>query len=159
VYDQTPIFFGGYGRSNWTNPSSPPPTPDNIVWVASITKIFTSMLSYQLRDDGIWSLDDPLTKYYPDFQPYIPSKVKRGLTLRSLAGHTSGLPRENPCPNCNEENILKKLSNEYMLWAPYAAPHYSNLGFSFLGRAAEKALPDQPLYVLSPSRSPTHPPN
>ena len=29
VYDQTDVFYKGYGRQNFTNPQSPPPTKDS----------------------------------------------------------------------------------------------------------------------------------
>jgi CubicO group peptidase (beta-lactamase class C family) len=105
--------------------------------------VFAAVLATQLRDDGYWSLDDPLVKFFPDFAPYTPSKAARPVTLRSLAAHTSGLPRANPCPGCGESQILQKLSNHYSLYAPWGEVQYSNLGISFLGRAAEKVVPGQ----------------
>ena len=32
------------------------------MWVASITKTFTSVLLYQMRDEGLVSLDDPVVR-------------------------------------------------------------------------------------------------
>ena len=64
--------------------------------IGSVSKVFTATLLVQLRDKGLVRLDDPVSKY-------LPPKVKmpqdprgaRHITLRHLATHSSGLPR-NP---------------------------------------------------------------
>lgn len=60
----TQAWFKGYGKKD-ARPghSSVAPGPDDQVWVASITKTFTSMLLYLMRDDGIVSLDDPVSHH------------------------------------------------------------------------------------------------
>jgi CubicO group peptidase (beta-lactamase class C family) len=68
------------------------------VRVASISKVFTDLMMMQLRDKGVLNLDDPVTKYIPNFRVKVPYNTKRPITLRELASHTSGLQREVPCP-------------------------------------------------------------
>ena len=53
--------------------------------LASISKTFTGMAVLKLWEDGKLSLDDSLQKYFPQF-PY------RGVTIRMLLSHRSGLP-------------------------------------------------------------------
>ena len=47
----------------------------------------------KLRDDGVVGLNDAVTDYMP-VQVKDPYNTKRPITLRQLASHTSGLPRE-----------------------------------------------------------------
>ncbi len=57
VYDQEILWFQGYGKRNYFDSNSGPPTIDDYVALASITKTFTGMMMFQLRDKGIISLD------------------------------------------------------------------------------------------------------
>ena len=57
--------------------------PDHILRVGSITKTFTAVIILKLVEDGHLKLDDPLSKWYPDF----PNAEK--ITIRQLLNHTS----------------------------------------------------------------------
>eukprot|EP01084_Bolivina_argentea_P078637 142712_1 len=46
VYDQQLLFSKGYGLRNYMNASSGPPNGDDLVWIASNTKLFTATLAY-----------------------------------------------------------------------------------------------------------------
>ena len=58
-------------------------TPFNI---ASVTKVFTAVAIGQLVDQGKVSLDDPLTKYLPNY----PKPVGDQITIAMLLGQTAG---------------------------------------------------------------------
>ena len=58
-------------------------TPFNI---ASVTKVFTAVAIGQLVDQGKVSLDDPLTKYVPNY----PKPVGDQITIAMLVGQTAG---------------------------------------------------------------------
>eukprot|EP01113_Clastostelium_recurvatum_P034394 TRINITY_DN4662_c0_g1_i1.p1 TRINITY_DN4662_c0_g1~~TRINITY_DN4662_c0_g1_i1.p1 ORF type:complete len:510 (+),score=103.43 TRINITY_DN4662_c0_g1_i1:35-1564(+) len=140
VYDQETVWSKGYGSFNPFESSSPPLSPSNVVRIASITKTFTTMMLYQLRDAGKVSLDDPVVKYLPNFSIKNPDPTNRPITLRELASHTAGMPRETPpCDVYTVDNVLKVLSRMYVIHPPFVRPHYSNLGMAILGRAIEKA--------------------
>ncbi len=53
--------------------------------LASVSKTFTAMAILKLKEEGRLMLDDSLGKYFKDF-PY------RGLTIKMLLSHRSGLP-------------------------------------------------------------------
>lgn len=106
----------------------------------------------QARDAGLVSMDDPLTKFFPNFKMIDPYDTNRKITLREvysfiyrflwskLASHTAGVPRELPCPwfklgSCPEEVVLEKLKSEAYIQPQYYRGHYSNLGIALLGRA------------------------
>ncbi len=147
VYDQQQIFTKGYGKVNYFNASSRSPNGNDLVELGSITKVFTSLFTYYLRDNNMLSLNDPITKFIPNFSIKSIYDTNEPLKLRQLASHTSGLGRATPeCPwhstNCNETKILETLSERYLILPQYHAYHYSNLGFSLLGRAIEKLFCD-----------------
>lgn len=76
--------LAGYGSANleWAAPV----TPDTPFQTASASKIFAGVVLMRLVEHGALSLDDPLTKFF-DGAP----EAWRGITVRHLAGHTSGL--------------------------------------------------------------------
>ncbi len=63
------------------------PTPDRAVYeIGSVTKQFTSSAILLLQERGQLSLDDPITKYLPDY----PTQG-HAITIRRLLDHTSGI--------------------------------------------------------------------
>lgn len=124
--------------------SSRKPSGDDLIWLASITKTFTSLLLFQLRDEGLLSLDDPVEGFFPpgEFGYKSPWATQKPMTLRQLASHTSGLPRQPACDSssCGDTNktegqILAALKTNWLVVKPGSRFHYSNLAFSVLGRA------------------------
>ncbi|HEX5625279.1 MAG TPA: serine hydrolase [Saprospiraceae bacterium] len=57
---------------------------------ASITKMFVAALTFLLIEEGVLSLDDPLTKWLSDKQ-LKDIKNARQATIRSCLGHTTGI--------------------------------------------------------------------
>jgi len=72
---------------------------DTIFRIASMTKPITSVAVMILYDEGLIQLDDPLSKYIPEFAEATvlapgggdPVPVKRPITIEHLLTHTSGL--------------------------------------------------------------------
>jgi methyl acetate hydrolase len=87
-----------------------PLTTDAIFRIASMTKPVTSLAVMMLRDEGKLGLDDPVTKYLPQFGgvrvmtafnedgTYESRPASRPITIRHLLTHTSGIgyPFSNP---------------------------------------------------------------
>eukprot|EP01114_Cavostelium_apophysatum_P008470 TRINITY_DN2098_c0_g1_i1.p1 TRINITY_DN2098_c0_g1~~TRINITY_DN2098_c0_g1_i1.p1 ORF type:complete len:510 (+),score=94.29 TRINITY_DN2098_c0_g1_i1:84-1613(+) len=144
VYDQDIMWTGGYGKNDPFDPNSEPPTIDSVVRIASITKVFTDLMLMLLRDAGVVDLDDPVTKYIPEFSVLNPYKTNRPITLRQLGSQTSGLQREVPVDwykmhLFNQSQILQRVAQTYLLFPQYDTPHYSNLGLALLGRTLQAA--------------------
>jgi len=57
------------------------------MWMASITKLLTGVLMMQFVEQGLISLDAPVSEYLPELKGIANDK----LTLRHLFNHTSGL--------------------------------------------------------------------
>jgi CubicO group peptidase (beta-lactamase class C family) len=61
---------------------------DTIFDLASVSKLFTSILVVQLLEEGIVSLEAPVATYLPEFA----SAGKDSVTVREILTHRSGLP-------------------------------------------------------------------
>lgn len=80
-----------------------PMTLDTMMWVASCTKLMTSICAMQLVERGVLQLDEPVYKHIPELEPFtvikgftdagepIEEKHKQPITLRRLLSHSSGL--------------------------------------------------------------------
>ena len=59
--------------------------------LASLTKLIVSTAALVLVDEGKLRLDDPVTKYLPDFRPKLADGREPVITVRQLMTHTAGL--------------------------------------------------------------------
>ena len=68
-------------------------TTDTMFAIASMTKPISATALMILADEGKLSVDDPVSKYIPEFRDaaLADGKPKREITLRDLLTHTSGL--------------------------------------------------------------------
>jgi len=152
TYNGKMIFLGTKGFANYT--SGEEATPDSVISIGSISKIFTSMMMNILAEKGALDASDPVTKFFnkespPEFNPPNPYDANIGasaVTLESLSSQSSGLPREAQCAtleNCTEELALTWGNKYPLLHPPLTRPHYSNYGFSLLGHCCERAARKQ----------------
>jgi CubicO group peptidase (beta-lactamase class C family) len=66
-------------------------------WLASASKTFTATLVAMLADEGVLSLDDPIARFYPEFDDIRlqdGSKPSEPVRIRHALGHTTGIPWE-----------------------------------------------------------------
>jgi len=77
------VLIKGYGMADLEDDQ--PVKPDTIFRIGSISKQFTSAMILLLVERGELSLDDPMSRYFPDF-PH-----SEGITVRHLLNHTSGI--------------------------------------------------------------------
>jgi len=64
---------------------------DTVFRLSSVSKPIVSAAAMALVDQGKLSLDDPVTKWLPDFRPKLASGTAPTITVRQLLTHTSGL--------------------------------------------------------------------
>lgn len=109
---------------------------DTIFDLASISKIFTTTAAMILYDQGLFELDDKVSKHIPEFA----ENGKEDVTIRQLLTHTSGFTAWVPLytkGNSREDRIdlvLKHpLSNE-----PGSTYTYSDLNMITLGVLIER---------------------
>ncbi|MEX2093693.1 MAG: serine hydrolase domain-containing protein [Pirellulales bacterium] len=79
--------------------SATPMTPDTLFGIMSMTKPMTATALMILVDEGKVSIDDPVEKYIPAFADAktTSGEAVRGLKIRHLLTHTSGLGGDQGC--------------------------------------------------------------
>ncbi|MCM1128780.1 MAG: beta-lactamase family protein [Alistipes senegalensis] len=110
--------------------------------LASITKAFTSLAAAALIEQGKMQLDDPVTRWLPDFTPATADGKTPVITIRQLLSHTAGLdyrwaqPENGPYAQAGvsdgldisglslEEN-LRRLASAPLIYEPGASWQYS----------------------------------
>ncbi|MDR0824660.1 MAG: beta-lactamase family protein [Prevotella sp.] len=162
VHDKDIIFSQSLG---YTDLERKTPADGNSKYpILSVTKTFTATMLMQLKERGIVSLDDDAIKYVPELEG-----SKTGTTsLLQLATHTAGLPRntqadilfaekadkwmatetgDSTLSMSSKEEFLQSLKfteTEYPKYQlrGYGDRRYSNMGYSILGIALERAAKD-----------------
>lgn len=137
-YRDSVLWSGHRGTKSLPIQDYSGPNGNTVYRIGSISKIFTVLLLYRLYEGGlIGSIDDPLSKYIPEFSIRNPF-TDDNITLREIASQMSGLPREAPCIyHCEGTNSIEQLAilrNRSLILPPWTMPSYSNLGYALLGR-------------------------
>ena len=119
------------------------PTPDRAVYeIGSVTKQFTSASILLLAEQGKLSLDDPLTKYVPDYP-----LQGQTVTIRRLLDHSSGIQGYTEMPvfgplmsqSLPRDTLVKLFSARPFKFAPGTGVAYNNSAYFLLGLVIEKA--------------------
>ena len=117
--------------------------PDAVYEVGSVTKQFTAAAVLLLQEEGKLSLDDPLTRWLPDYPV-----GDRTVTVRQLLDHTSGIkgytemehlwaelaPLELP-----RDTLVRLFAAEPFDFEPGTAMTYNNSGYFLAGLVIEAA--------------------
>lgn len=137
-------------------------TSDMLFNVGSIQKNFEAALVLKLAENGVLSLDDPISKYLPTY-PRIDGRI----TIRQLLNHTSGVfnvfehpefPWVGAEVDYSKEWKLEEVIDSFVL-DPYGPPgsvqHYSSTNYLLLTEiikvASGSKIPDGIyLYFLEP---------
>jgi D-alanyl-D-alanine carboxypeptidase len=138
--DGETVYAGGRGLADVE--ARTPITPQTVFRVGSITKQFTAAVVLQLVDEGRISLDDPVSRFLPDYpQP------GAGATVRQLLNHTVGIQPYTAIPGFMvEANTNRPYTTEQMiaLFRDLPAPSrpgerfaYNNSGYVLLGAIVE----------------------
>ena len=115
---------------------------DTLFRIGSITKQFTAAAILKLAERDKLSVDDPLTKFLPDYPTH-----GHEITLRHLLTHTSGVPNYTELGPAWQRRMAEALSDDELvaLWkekpldfAPGERWKYSNSGYYLLGMVIEK---------------------
>ena len=123
-----------------------PITEDTIFQLASISKTFTGTAVMLLVRQGKLSLEDRITKYFPELTAY------EGVTVRHLLNHTSGIPdyfddadwfidiwkEEKRVPGNDEILRFLRETKAKPYFAPGEGLHYSNTGYNLLALLVER---------------------
>ena len=134
------ILARGYGLADVEN--NVLATEHTVYRIGSVTKQFTAAAVMKLVEAGKVALDEPITKYFPDYP-----EGEFHLTVGQLLDHTSGIKGYTEMPSFWEQSRLD-LSHEQMIELFAAEPYefepgdryqYSNSGYYLAGLLIEKA--------------------
>jgi CubicO group peptidase (beta-lactamase class C family) len=133
-------LLGARGRFTYDEASSAV-TPETVYDVASITKVAaTTAAAMLLHQRGLLQLETPLGKLLPDFLASRSADDRaRGITLRHLLAHNSGLPGyvEFFRTAATAGALLEACLKLPLKADPGACAEYSDPGFILLGKALE----------------------
>ena len=112
--------------------------PETEMPVISAAKWLSAAAVLALVDEGRLRLDDSVSRYLHYFKG-----DKRGITVRQLLSHTSGLPSHVPCMfqwQLSLEDCARQIGEKTKLHTPPGQGFlYGGAGFSVAGRVAEVA--------------------
>ena len=137
-------YFAGFGAAR----AGARERPDEraLVRINSLTKVMTGEVLAALIAEGRIGLDDPLQRYAPDGRNVPARADARAITLRDLAAHTAGLPRDFP-RSLGPAERWRWLEHARLLRPPGRVAQYANTAYMFLGDALETAS-TQPMSAL-----------
>lgn len=142
---------------------------DQLFMQCSQTKGFCGVTIAMLVEEGKISLDDPVSKYLPEFKEMkvlvkdkktgktslVPAKNQ--ITIRMVMNHTAGFPFEIPSkkvkgwPGLSLRDTAKEAASEPLLFEPGTRTQYSNTGID-IGAAVIEVVTKQPWDVFLKER-------
>jgi len=119
-----------------------PIEPDMVFRLGSVTKQFTATAILMLEEQGKLSVDDPITKFLPDY----PTQGQE-ISVEHLLTHTSGIRSYTSMPewqplwrkDFSVGELVDFFKNQPMDFAPGERWLYNNSGYILLGAIIEKA--------------------
>ncbi len=132
------VLAKGYGRKSVA--AEGPVTPQTSFAIGSLTKQFTCASVLLLAEEGKVSLDDKVSKYYPELTG------AADITLDDALSHRAGYPDYYPLDFVDErmakattpEAIVNDYAKKPLDFGPRAHWSYSNTGFLIAGNVVEK---------------------
>ena len=127
-----------FGTASLENPT--PATTASRFKIGSITKVFTATLIHRLIEEGRLSYDTPISRFFPAYPN------GKGITVRNLLEHTSGIPemlalpavQQNLARYWSAEALIDLVAKQPPLFKPGTRQMYCNTGFLMLAVIAEK---------------------
>ncbi len=134
-----PVFAKGYGLANLEKKILC--STNTNFRLASLTKQFTATAILILAERRSLSLEDHITRFFPEFPDY-----GKQISIRHLLTHTSGLvdyeqviPAGTTIPVSDRDVLLLLLKQDHLKFSPGEKFDYSNTGYSFLALIVEAA--------------------
>jgi CubicO group peptidase (beta-lactamase class C family) len=143
-------FAHGFGTKDASKPD--PVLPTTLFRIGSCTKMLTSIGVLQTVDQGLVSLDDPVSKHLPGFHLTKTPEAAASIKVRHLLSHTSGLfdygetnaPAAEQTDASLSDFVTGRMADlEYVASPPGAVYAYANLNFTLAGLVAESASETQ----------------
>jgi uncharacterized protein YbbC (DUF1343 family)/CubicO group peptidase (beta-lactamase class C family) len=130
------LYLKAYGYRA-IKPEKMPMTVNTIFDLASLTKVIaTTTAVMQLVEKGKLALDDPVSRYWPEFN----SNGKKDITIRELLTHYSGLKPDLELDSdwLGYKTALLKICSETPTCQPGTRFVYSDINFEILGEIVRR---------------------
>ena len=132
------VFTKAYGHARLDPPMAA--TAEMRYAIGSISKQFTAACLLLLQQEGKLSIDDPLSKYFPELTR------SKDVTIRNILTHTSGYqdyaPQDYTIPAWTKPTTADKIIHEWATkpldFEPGTQYQYSNTNFNIAGLIVEK---------------------
>lgn len=117
-----------------------PLQPDHLMRIGSVTKQFAAATLLKQIDEGKAALDDPLSRFLPDY----PDGAR--ITLRQLLNHTSGVKSYTGIPgymlnpirrDLSTAELIKEFKDQPVDFQPGEQWAYNNSGYVLVGAVIE----------------------
>jgi CubicO group peptidase (beta-lactamase class C family) len=139
VKDGKVLLRKAYGLANLSKKETL--QADHVMRLGSITKQFTAVAILQLIEAGKMALNDPVTKFFPDYP-----ETGKTVTIEHLLTHTSGIPSYTGKPgfvaSANKDisvsGMVDSFKNDALEFEPGSTFRYNNSGYFLLGAIIEK---------------------
>jgi D-alanyl-D-alanine carboxypeptidase len=141
IKDGKAVLVKSYGSANLEQ--HVPVANDSVFRIGSVTKQFTAVALLLLAEEGKLSLQDKLSKYYPNFPR------ADDITLDEMLHHTSGIYNYTAEPNFAVDGMIHRSTDEMVEFIgklpktqdfePGTNWSYSNSAYFILGGVVEKA--------------------
>jgi CubicO group peptidase (beta-lactamase class C family) len=120
---------------------------------ASVTKTLTAIAVLQMRDRGLLTLDDRITRWVPELREiHDPDGLVDSITIRMLLSHTSGLQNPTwpwsrgepwePFEPTAWSQLVAMMPYQRLQFRPGSRYGYSNPAYIYLARVIEKLTGD-----------------
>ena len=139
IKDGKVLLRKAYGLASLSNKEAL--QADHVMRLGSITKQFTAVAILQLIEEGKIALNDPVSKFFPDY----PESGKI-ITIEHLLTHTSGIPSYTSKPgfvakslmDISVSDMVNSFKTDALEFEPGSAFRYNNSGYFLLGAIIEK---------------------
>ncbi len=137
--DGEPILTEAWGESM----TGVPATADMHLRNGAVAIAYLGIVALQLQEKGVLSLDDKLSKWFPDYPKA--DRITLAMLLRGTSGYADYvnlkiLPLyENPFRNWQPDELIALAFKEPMACEPGACWSYAHTNFVVLGQVLEKA--------------------
>ncbi len=138
VEDGRLVYARGFGYSDLTRHTRF--SPGTQTYAGSISKQFTAAAILLLQQGGKLKLDDPVTRYVPEFT------IANGVTIRQLLNQTAGLPDELDAKGIDQDrtksikipDLLAAMNKLQPVSPPGTQYRYNNFNYVVAGLIVER---------------------
>jgi len=139
IKEGKPLYRKAFGQANLELKVAM--KPDQLFAIGSITKQITASAILKLAREGRFSLQDPITKFIPDYPTH-----GHTITVEHLLTHSSGIKNITEIPRWTPEvqkktftpqELVDYFKQEPVDFVPGEQFHYSNSGYILLGYIIE----------------------